>query len=72
MGTEESARGAVAHFEKELEVNEAIGNAEGIAVAKGSIAIAKSKYEGGSNEKVLEASQELYELCIAEYGEGKQ
>jgi len=68
-GTEESARRAVTHFEEYLEVFEAIGDAEGIAHAKASIAIAKSMYEGGSNEEVLEASQELYELRVAELGE---
>ena len=57
------------HFEEYLEVFEAIGDAEGIAHAKASIAIAKSMYEGGSNEEVLEASQELYELRVAELGE---
>ena len=69
-GTEESARRAVVHFEKELEVYEAIGDAEGIAIAKRNIAVAKSKYEGGSNNgELLKASQELYELRIAEDGE---
>ena len=70
-GTEESARRAVVHFEKLLQVFESIGNDEGIAAAKGNIAIAKSKYEGGSNndEELLKASQELYELRVAEFGE---
>jgi hypothetical protein len=69
-GTEESARRAVVHFEKELEVYKAIGDAEGIAVARSNIALAKSKYEGGNNnEEQMKASQELYELRIAEYGE---
>jgi hypothetical protein len=69
-GTEESARRAVIHFENALEVNETIGNADGIATAKGNIAIAQSKNEGGSNnEEVLKASQEVYELRIAEHGE---
>jgi hypothetical protein len=69
-GTEESARRAVAQFEKLLEVSEAIGNDEGIAVAKSNIAYARSKYESGSNnEEVLKASRELYELRIAEDGE---
>jgi translation initiation factor 2B subunit (eIF-2B alpha/beta/delta family) len=48
-GTKESARRAVTHFEKQLEVYKAIGDDEGIAVAKGNRAIAKSKYEGGNN-----------------------
>ena len=68
-GTEESARRAVVHFEKELEVCEAIGFIDGIAAAKGNIAIAKSKYEGGMNSEMLEASQELYELRVASFGE---
>jgi hypothetical protein len=70
-GTEESARRAVIHFEKSLQVFEAIGHDdEGIVAAKGNIAIAKSKYEGGNNnEERMKASQELYELRIAEHGE---
>jgi hypothetical protein len=69
-GTEESARRAVAHFERLLQVFEAIGDADGIATAKRNIAIAKSKYDSGNNnEEVLKASQELYELRIAEHGE---
>jgi hypothetical protein len=69
-GTKESARRAVVHFENQLEVCEAIGFARGVATAKSNIAIAQSMYEGdNSNEEVLKASQELYELCVAEYGE---
>jgi hypothetical protein len=69
-GTEESARRAVTHFENQLEVNESIGDAEGIATAKIIIAIAKSKYQSGSNnEELVKASRELYELRIAELGD---
>ena len=72
-GTEESARRAVVHFENQLKVNESIGNAEGVATAKANIAYTKSKYEGGNNnEEILKASQELYELHIAEDGEGNE
>jgi hypothetical protein len=68
-GTEESARRAVVHFEKSLEVFKAIGNDEGVATAKTNIAIAKSKYKGGNNnEELLKASRELYELRVSEYG----
>jgi hypothetical protein len=34
-----------------------------------NIAVAKSKYEDGNNDDVLKASQELYELRIAEHGD---
>jgi hypothetical protein len=68
-GSKESVRRAVVHFEKSLQVFEAIGFARGAATAKSNIAFAKSKYEGGSNEEMLKASQELYELRIAEYGD---
>jgi hypothetical protein len=68
-GTEESVRRAVTHFEDQLEVFEAIGVDDGIATAKQNIAIAKSKYKGGSNEEVLKTLQELYELCVAKHGE---
>jgi hypothetical protein len=69
-GTEESARRAVAHFENQLEVNEAIGFADGVVNAKRNIAFSKSKYEGDrNNEELLKASQELYKLRIAKHGE---
>jgi len=68
-GTEESARRAVVHFEKDLKVCKATGDTDGIAAAKSNIAIAKSECEGGSNEEVLKASRELYELRVAELGE---
>jgi hypothetical protein len=69
-GTEESARRAVAHFEKDLKVCEAIGDAEGIAAAKANIAYAKSKYEvGNNNEELVKASREVYELRVSEYGD---
>jgi hypothetical protein len=69
-GTDESARRAVVHFEKDLKVCKAISDVEGIATAKSNIAFAKSKYEGGNNiGEVLKASQELYELRMAEHGE---
>ena len=45
-GTEESAKRAVVHFEKDLKVCEANGDTDGIAAAKQNIAHAKSKYEG--------------------------
>jgi hypothetical protein len=70
-GSEESARRAVVHFEKYLKVCEAISNDEGVATAKTNIAIAKSKYEGdNNNEEVLKASQEVYEMRVAEFGDG--
>jgi hypothetical protein len=51
-------------------VSKSIGDAEGIASAKADIAHAKSLYESGNNnEEVLKASQEIYKLRIAEYGE---
>jgi hypothetical protein len=68
-GTEESAGRAMVHFEKTLEVYKAIGDDEGIAMSKNNIAVAKSKYEDGNNNEVLKASQELYKLRIAEYGD---
>jgi len=69
-GTEESARRAVAHFEKYLKVCKTIGDDEGIANAKGKIAIAKSKYDCGNNtEEVLKSTHDVYEIRIAEYGE---
>jgi hypothetical protein len=71
--TEESARRAVVHFEKYLEVSKAIDDADGIVNAKRNIALAKSKHEdGNNNEEVLKASQEMYELRLAQFGEGHE
>jgi tetratricopeptide (TPR) repeat protein len=72
-GTKESARRAVVHFQQYLKVCKAIGNDEGIAVAKKNLALAKSKYEGeNSNKEVMKASQELYKIRLAELGEGNE
>jgi hypothetical protein len=69
-GTGESARRAVVHLKKALQVFEAIGDDDGIATAKRNIAIAKSKYDGGSNkEELLETSREFYEVRVAQLGE---
>jgi hypothetical protein len=69
-GTEESAREAVIQYENQLELYKAINDVEGVACARGGIAMAKSKYEGGNNkEEMLRSFQELYELRVAEYGE---
>ena len=71
--TEEGARRAVVHFENQLRVNEAIGYDKDIAVAKTSIVIAKSKYEGDSNiEEFVKTFQELYELRVTKNGEGNE
>jgi len=69
--TDESAKRAVVHLKKAVEVFEAIGDDKGAAFAKRNIAIVKSKYEGGNNinEELLRASQEIYELRVAELGE---
>jgi hypothetical protein len=71
-GTEESARRAVLLFESQLELNASIGYDEGVANAKTSIAIAKSRYEGGNNEEVLKANKEFYELRVTKNGEGNE
>jgi len=55
-GTEESTRRAVAHWQTSLELNDSIGNIEGIAAVKVQIAKAKSNYESGNNnEEILKA-----------------
>jgi hypothetical protein len=72
-GTEESARRAEAYFETSLQVFEAIGDTDDIAIAKRSIAIAKSTYEDdNNNEELLKASQELYEVRVSELGERQE
>ena len=69
-GTKESARRAVAQFNKTMEVCEAINNEMGIAIAKNNIDIAKSRYEGGrNNEKRLKLSEDLYKVRVADLGE---
>lgn len=66
----ESTRRAVTHFENQLAMNKAIGNVEGVATTNNTIAVVKSKFKGGRNNKeLLKASQDLYELCVAEYSE---
>ena len=69
-GTEESARRAAAHFERKIELSKAIGDDEGVAIAKANIALAKSKFEGNDSEELLKANKELYELRVAKNGEG--
>ena len=68
-GTVESAKRAVTHLEKQLQVYESIGDVENAANARYNIAQAKSKCGGGNSEKGgLKTLQELYELRIAQYG----
>ena len=48
----------------------AIGNARGVATTKQNIALAKSKYGyGRHDEELLRASQEMYEMRVAQIGE---
>jgi hypothetical protein len=44
----------VVHFENQLKVCEAFGMVDGIVTAKSNIAIAKSKYESGNIEELME------------------
>jgi hypothetical protein len=69
--TRTAARLAVTHFEKQLELEHRIGDAEGAADAKFSIALARSKYEGtndSNNEELFKVSQDVYRLYSAELG----
>lgn len=69
--TEEGAQEAVSYFEKQLELEHRIGDVEGAADAKFSIALARSKYEGSNdknNAELLKVSQEVYQLYSAELG----
>ena len=74
--TKESATRAEAYFRKYLELSEAMINEsfgdEFIAAAKKNIALAKSRYEDGSNNEELLMSKELYELRVARFGEGNE
>jgi hypothetical protein len=74
--TKESARRAEDYFKKYLELSEAMINEsfgdEFITCAKKNIALAKSRYEDGSNNEELLMSQELYELRVARFGEGNE
>lgn len=70
--TRESAMRAVTHFEMQLELEQAIGDVEGTADARFSIALARSKYEGSNaknNEALLKVSHDVYTLYAAELGE---
>ena len=71
-GTVESARRAVAHFEKQIEVYKAIGDDEGIAMAKDHIAAAKARIEGVNSYEELKELQEAYEMRVAKHGEEKE
>lgn len=66
--TEESDRMALEHFHMSGIVS-AIGDDEGAATAKSSIAIAKSVCDDGSSDELLKTSRELYELRVAQSGE---
>jgi len=56
----------VESFENQLEVNEAIGDDDGIATAKRNKALARSKYDGDNTVELLNANQELNELRVSE------
>jgi hypothetical protein len=53
-------------LKRELEV---IGSVGGIATAQVNIAVAKTQCERGNIEEILKASQDVYKLCVAQYGE---
>jgi len=62
----------VVHFEMQLGLEQAIGDVEGAADARFSIALARSKYEGSNaknNEELLKVSHDVYTLYAAELGE---
>ena len=70
--TKESAMRAVVHFEMQLGLEQAIGDVEGAADARFSIALARSKYEGSNaknNKELLKVSHDVYTLYAAELGE---
>jgi hypothetical protein len=67
--TKESARRAEAHFDNQLKASIELGYADDIALARRNIACAKFNYEGGNNEEMLKANQEMYESRVAEHGE---
>jgi hypothetical protein len=71
---EETIKEALIHFEKQLELCEAIGNARCVFNAKYNLAKTKSILEGIEykyqvDEETLRASQDDYESNLAEYGE---
>ena len=71
-GTKESARRAVAHFEKYLEVHETMGYDEGITSIKSNIAYAKSMYEGdNNNEELLTALKKCMNCVPLNWGKSK-
>lgn len=65
QGTDQSTiRRALAHFEKCLEMNKAIGYDEGIVNARSNLAAAKKHFEGFNVEEMLKAFKNLYELRV--------
>jgi hypothetical protein len=72
-GTEESARRAVVHFEKLLQVFEEFSDADGIASAKRNIAMTMSMFIGvANNEELLKTSRELFKIQVTQFGEEKE
>jgi hypothetical protein len=63
-GSEESARRALAHIEKALEINKAIGCARGIAIAKANIAIARLMYDSVNNDDELYSYPKSCMNCV--------
>jgi hypothetical protein len=68
-GTKESARRAVAHLEKALELHEANGNNSGAAIIKNNLVVARSMYEVVNREELVKASYDAYKLRVDQYGE---
>lgn len=65
--TKESAMRAVVHFEMQLGLEQTIGDVEGAADARFSIALARSKYEGSNaknNEALLKAHLTMCIRCM--------
>ena len=75
IGTKDSAKVAMEHFEKCRDICEEIDDAEGVTNVEANIALAKSLCEGGSaesNEEMLKNQQKLYKQLVEELGQEHQ
>ena len=73
VGTSESSKKAVGHFEKQWDICKAVGNGNGVSAAESNIAFALSKCKGGVDISVgeqLKCCREMYIECETSWSRG--
>jgi hypothetical protein len=66
--TEESAKRAVAHLQKALDLYEAIGSTSSAAIIKSNLVLARSMYEVVNHEELVKAPHDVYKLRVTKLG----